>query len=71
MDTLQRLNNDYPCDKRKGYSKSGCGSCKGSGKGGKIQCGLHNYPVPAYECEECSYQERIGRSRALKKKKEK
>ena len=75
MDTLERLNNEYPCDKRGGYKGNGCGSCKKNKKkeeepvkGGKIICNLHNYPVPPYECEECPYQERTGKSRALNNK---
>lgn len=71
MDTLDRLNRDYPCDKRKGYIGTGCAGCskkkdsKDPPKGGKIDCKLHNYGVPSYECEECPYQERVGKSRAL------
>lgn len=74
MDTLERLNKDYPCDKRDGYAGSGCSGCNKKKKdtkpvkGGKIKCNLHNYPVPSYECEECPYQERVGRSRALENK---
>ncbi len=71
MDTLERLNREYPCDKRRGYSGTGCSSCSKKknttppSQNGKIDCGLHNYPVPPYECEECPYQERVGRNRAL------
>ena len=70
MDTLERLNRDYPCDKRKGYAGTSCPGCNKnknpnvSPKGGKIKCDMHG-PVPSYECEECPYQERVGRSRAL------
>ena len=74
MGKLEKLNMDYPCDKRKGYAGTKCANCKGKNKntepttGGKIMCELHNYPVPPYECEECPYQERTGRSRALNNK---
>jgi hypothetical protein len=70
MDTLEKLNKDYPCDKRKGYGSSGCGSCKKNNDNvntKKIDCGLYNHSVMHYDCEECSYQERIGKYRILKK----
>jgi hypothetical protein len=64
MDRLEWLEKEYPCDKRHGKAMTGCCGNKFPSNG-KVDCRLHNHPTPWYECTECPYQERIGKSKAL------
>lgn len=64
----ERLQRDYPCDKRKGMGWGGCCNQPKRPVPGKVDCALHHHIVPWYECEECPYQERIGKQRELERR---
>jgi hypothetical protein len=68
MESIDQLNDDFPCDKRAGYGTKGC-DCNGTKTVDttRVKCLFYNKSVQFSQCRNCPHQKAYMRLLQSKK----